>query len=39
MMPRFLRAADQIICVSEQSKRDAERLYGIDPAKMTVIHL
>jgi len=38
MMPCFLRVADQIICVSEQSKRDAERLYGISPAKMTVIY-
>jgi len=38
MMPRFLRAADHIIAVSEHTKRDAERLYGIDPAKMTVIH-
>jgi glycosyltransferase involved in cell wall biosynthesis len=38
MMPRFLRAADHIISVSEHTKRDAERLYGIDPAKMTVIH-
>jgi glycosyltransferase involved in cell wall biosynthesis len=38
MMRRFLRAADHIICVSEHTKRDAERLYGIDPAKMTVIY-
>jgi glycosyltransferase involved in cell wall biosynthesis len=38
MMRRFLQAADQIICVSEHTKRDAERLYGIDPAKMTVIY-
>ena len=38
MMPRFLRAADHVICVSEHSKKDAERLYGIDPAKMTVIY-
>lgn len=37
MMPRFLRAAAHIITVSEHTKRDAERLYGIDPARMTVI--
>lgn len=38
MMPRFLRAADAIICVSDWTRRDAERLYGIDPARMTVIY-
>ena len=38
MMRRFLKAADHIICVSEHTKRDAERLYGIDPAKITVIY-
>lgn len=38
MMPRFLRAAQQIICVSEHSKRDAVRLYGIDSSKITVIY-
>ncbi len=38
MMPRFLRAAEHIIAVSEHTRRDAERLYGIDPAKMTVIY-
>lgn len=38
MMRRFLNAATHIICVSEHTKRDAERLYGIDPAKMTVIY-
>ena len=38
MMPRFLRAADQIICVSEHTRRDAERLYGIERSRMTVIY-
>jgi glycosyltransferase involved in cell wall biosynthesis len=38
MMRRFMQAAGYIICVSEHTKRDAERLYGIDPAKMTVIY-
>ncbi len=38
MMRRFLNAADHIICVSEHTKRDAERLYGIASDKMTVIY-
>lgn len=38
MMPRFLRAADRIVTVSEQSRSDAVRLYGIDPERVTVIH-
>jgi len=38
MMPRFLRRADAIIAVSECSKRDAVRLYGIDPARIRVIY-
>jgi len=38
MMPRFLRRADAIITVSECSKRDAVRLYGIDPARIRVIY-
>ncbi|MBA3533714.1 MAG: glycosyltransferase family 4 protein [Ardenticatenales bacterium] len=38
MMPRFLKAADHIITVSEHTKRDAERLYSIDPARMTVVY-
>ncbi len=38
MMPRFLRRADAIIAVSECSKRDAVRLYGIDPARIGVIY-
>ncbi len=37
MMPRFLRAADAIIAVSECTKQDALRLYGIDRAKIMVI--
>jgi glycosyltransferase involved in cell wall biosynthesis len=37
-MPRFLRAADAIIAVSECSKRDAVRLYGIPPDKIRVIY-
>jgi glycosyltransferase involved in cell wall biosynthesis len=37
MMPRFLRAADAVIAVSECSKRDAVRLYGIPGEKIHVI--
>jgi len=38
MMPRFLRAADAIIAVSECTKRDAIRFYGIPEEKITVIY-
>lgn len=38
MMPRFLRAADAIIAVSECTKRDAVRAYGIPEEKITVIY-
>jgi glycosyltransferase involved in cell wall biosynthesis len=38
MMPRFLRRADAIVTVSECSKGDAVRLYGIDPARIRVIY-
>lgn len=38
MMPRFLRRAHAIIAVSECSKRDCVRLYGVDPAKIRVIY-
>ena len=37
-MPLFLRRATRVICVSDWTRRDAERLYGLDPAKTTVIH-
>jgi glycosyltransferase involved in cell wall biosynthesis len=38
MMPRFLRAADAIIAVSECSKRDAVRIYNVPPDKIHVIY-
>ena len=38
MMPRFLRQANAIIAVSECSKRDAMRLYSVDPARIHVIY-
>lgn len=37
MMPRFLRSADAIICVSEFSKRDALAAYSLDESKLHVI--
>ncbi len=39
MIPRFLRAADAVIAISECSKRDAVRLYGVDADKIRVIYL
>jgi glycosyltransferase involved in cell wall biosynthesis len=38
MLPRFLRDADKIIAISECTKKDAIRLYGIEEAKIRVIH-
>src|SRR5512145_1530401 len=38
MMPRFLKAANAIIAVSECSKRDAVNLYGIPADKIHVIY-
>jgi glycosyltransferase involved in cell wall biosynthesis len=38
MMPRFLTAADAIIAVSENTKRDAINLYGIPADKIHVIY-
>ena len=38
LMPRFLKAADAIIAVSECSKRDAVRLYGVPTDKIRVIY-
>ena len=38
VMPRFLRAADAVIAVSEHTKRDAVRFYGLDEAKIHVIY-
>jgi glycosyltransferase involved in cell wall biosynthesis len=36
--PLFLRRADAIICVSEQTKRDAQRLYRVPDDKLRVIY-
>ena len=38
MMPRFLRAADAVIAVSECTRQDAVRCYGLPEAKIHVIY-
>ena len=37
-MPLFLHRSDRIICVSEQTRRDAQRLYHVPDAKLSVIY-
>jgi glycosyltransferase involved in cell wall biosynthesis len=37
-MPLFCRRASAIIAVSQATKDDLVRLYGLDPAKITVVH-
>lgn len=37
MVPRFLKRADKVICVSECTARDATRLLGLDPTKIAVV--
>jgi glycosyltransferase involved in cell wall biosynthesis len=37
-IPLFLRRATRVICVSDWTRRDAERLYGLPRAKAHVIH-
>jgi glycosyltransferase involved in cell wall biosynthesis len=39
VLPRYLRSCDKIIAISENTKQDAVRLYGIDPRKIIVTHL
>lgn len=39
MMPRFLRFADAIICISQHTRADAVRFYGVDDSKTSVIPL
>jgi glycosyltransferase involved in cell wall biosynthesis len=38
MMPRFLRRADAIIAVSENTRRDVTRLMGIPAERITVVY-
>ncbi len=37
-MPLFVERASAIIAVSEATKRDLVKFYGVDPAKVTVVH-
>jgi glycosyltransferase involved in cell wall biosynthesis len=37
-MPLFLKRADAIICVSEHTKRDAMKTYGVPESKIRVIY-
>ncbi|MBL8056712.1 MAG: glycosyltransferase family 4 protein [Anaerolineales bacterium] len=37
MMPRFLRRAERVICVSEFTRQDALRYYRLDPARVRVV--
>jgi len=37
MMPRFLARADRVICVSENTRRDALRFYALPENKLVVI--
>jgi glycosyltransferase involved in cell wall biosynthesis len=37
-MPLFLRRSDRIICVSQQTRRDLQRLYHVPDAKLRVIY-
>jgi glycosyltransferase involved in cell wall biosynthesis len=39
LVPRFLRTCDRVIAISESTKRDAVRLYGIPEDKIVVTHL
>jgi glycosyltransferase involved in cell wall biosynthesis len=38
MMPRFLRRASSVICVSHHTKEEAVCFYGLDESKVQVIH-
>lgn len=38
MMPRFLRTANAIIAISDCTRRDVSRVYGLDPEKIQVIY-
>jgi len=37
MVPRFLRGAERVIVVSEHTRSDAIRFYGLDPERIDVI--
>jgi glycosyltransferase involved in cell wall biosynthesis len=38
LMPTFLRRAGAVIAISESTRRDALRVYGLDPAQVTVVY-
>jgi glycosyltransferase involved in cell wall biosynthesis len=38
MMPRFIRRADAVVCVSEATRRDAVRFYNVPAEKLHVIY-
>ena len=38
MMPRFLKAADAVIAISDSTKRDAERFYGLNSDKINIVY-
>jgi glycosyltransferase involved in cell wall biosynthesis len=37
MIPRFLKRADRVVCVSEHTRQDALHYYDLDPARVAVI--
>jgi glycosyltransferase involved in cell wall biosynthesis len=39
LLRRVVQRADQIICVSENTKRDLVQVLGVDPARITVVYL
>ena len=39
MLPRFIKRANRVICISETTATDLQRFYGVDPAKLHVIPL
>ena len=38
LMPTFLRRANAVIAISESTRRDALRVYGLDPSRVTVVY-
>ncbi len=38
MLPRFLCQADAVIAISESTRQDAARLYGVDAARIRVVY-
>ena len=38
MIPRSLRRSRRVVCVSEHTAKDARNLFGLSPAKISVLH-